>query len=376
MANILTNVIPQLLAQGLLKLRATAVMPQLVNRAYDQQPGTKGSTVDVPLPPTIAASDVTPGATPPSTSDIEPGVVTIALDKWKEAAFYMTDKDMLDAMNGVMPLSASSAIESLVTAVEGDIFSAIHTGGVYNYVGTAGTTPFASDTSAFRSARALLNAAKAPMGDRRVVLDVDADANLLGLAQFTDADKRGDTAGIIEGTIGRKFGSDWYMDQNVPLSTKTSAGTILIDQGDVAIGDTEVHLDGVTTVPTVGEIFTVAGDTQTYTVLTVGTLATADLDITFSPAAEVAWANDAAVTFKAQHRRNLHFHATGIAFASRPFADADPFALAKYEYLTDPISGLTLRLEVTREHKRTRFSYDIMYGVKVVRPELVCILAG
>ena len=38
--------------------------------------------------------------------------------------------------------------------------------------------------------------------------------------------------------------------------------------------------------------------------------------------------------------------------------------------MTDPVSGISLRLEVTRENKRTRFSYDCLYGGRVVRPEL------
>ena len=42
----------------------------------------------------------------------------------------------------------------------------------------------------------------------------------------------------------------------------------------------------------------------------------------------------------------------------------------------DPVSGLVLRLEVTREHKRTRFSYDMLYGAMVVRREFGARLAG
>jgi hypothetical protein len=42
----------------------------------------------------------------------------------------------------------------------------------------------------------------------------------------------------------------------------------------------------------------------------------------------------------------------------------------------DPVSGMALRLEVTREHKRTRYSFDVLYGVTTVRKELACRLLG
>ena len=42
----------------------------------------------------------------------------------------------------------------------------------------------------------------------------------------------------------------------------------------------------------------------------------------------------------------------------------------------DPISGLSLRVEVTREFKQTRVSYDILYGGALVRPQLAALILG
>tara|TARA_Y100000310_G_scaffold255696_1_gene263230 strand:- start:8636 stop:10039 length:1404 start_codon:yes stop_codon:yes gene_type:complete len=76
-------------------------------------------------------------------------------------------------------------------------------------------------------------------------------------------------------------------------TTNAAVGTVVVNQADVAVGDTSVTIDGTDAAAlTVGDSFTVAGDTQAY-IVTVDTSAT---NVTFSPAAKVAWADDAAIT--------------------------------------------------------------------------------
>ena len=77
----------------------------------------------------------------------------------------------------------------------------------YGIVGTPGTTPFSTVVDA-TNARKVLNRQLAPVNDRRIVLDPDAEAAALGLSGFADVSKSGDTRPIIDGTIGRKYGFD------------------------------------------------------------------------------------------------------------------------------------------------------------------------
>ena len=389
MANTLTVLIDKLLAQGLMALRQNTILPTLINHDYDAMAGEKGSTVEVPIPAPIAVQDVAPGATPPSTADIAPSVVILPMDKWKEAPFYLTDKEIMEAQAGVIPMHASEAVKSLLNQVEADVFANYKE--VYGYAGAAGTTPFVSDVSAWSGAsgaRTILNKQLCPMADRRVLLGPDAEANAISLQPFQNMQWRGDNKGIIEGEIGRKLGADWYMDQNIPTHTSTvfTAGACTVNGVNaVGAGSTDNGRTGTVslakatnTSPLVkGDIISIAGDPQTYTVMADVTLAVGNTTVSISPALKKATVGAEAVTLRATHVVNLAFHRGAFAFANRPLAaGVDANLGSVISSMSDSISKLSLRLEVRREHKRTRYSYDMLYGSKLIRPELACRIAG
>ena len=309
--NDLSKVVDKLLAQGLLALRGTCVMPRLVNSDYSNLAAQQGASIDVPIPSAIKAQAVTPGATSQDTGDISPVSATIKLDRWMEAPFYLTDKDLMEANRGVIPMQASEAVKAIANDVNATLLGLGRK--FYGMVGTPGTTPFSTVVDA-TNARKVLNRQLAPVNDRRIVLDPDAEAAALGLSGFADVSKSGDARPIIDGTIGRKYGFDWAMDQQVR--------------------------------------------TFEASVMTEGALT-------------VNGANEAGAQVV-----SLAFHRDAIAFATRPLMDSANGLGNLIQSAVDPVSGLSLRLEVSREHKRTRFSYDILYGADVVRRELGCRIAG
>lgn len=374
--NTVTNVIQQLLAQGLLALRENAQMPRLVNRGYESTAGEKGSTIDVPIPSAITAQAVTPSYVPPDDAGISPTNVSIALDQWYEAPFFLTDKELLEVQEGTIPMQASEAIKAIANNVDAYLFALYAE--VYGFAGTAGTTPFGTDLTEYLDARKVLNNQLAPMDPRYCVIDADAEANALGLRAFQDASFRGDADGIIRGQIGEKLGAMWVMDQNAPTHTAGTASGATTDAAGYAAGVSTVTLASAGTgTILVGDIITFANHAQTYAVTTGDSDVSNGGSISFTPALQTALPGSAqAITVKATHVVNLAFHRDAIALASRPFAGADPMGLGTFMSAVDPVSRLALRLEVSRQHKRTRFSYDILYGAQLVRPELASRLAG
>jgi hypothetical protein len=376
--NTLINVIPQLLAQGLVTLRENAVMPRLVNADYSAQAANRGSSVDIPIPASISAVPVTPGYVGPDDAGITPGQVTLNLDQWKEAPFFLTDKEMMEVMDGTIPMQAAEAVKALANDVDQYLLG-LYTG-IYTAVGTAGTTPFATDVTVATSARKFLNNYLAPMTDRRFVFNPDVEANALGLRAFQDVAWTGDARGINEGQIVRKLGFDWHLDQNVKDHT---AGTVATS---FAIKTATAHAEGLTTLTTttggdadlkVGDILTIAGHDQQYVVTEDAERTGAgDLQVKVDPGLKAALTGAEAITIVGDHSANIAFHRDAIAFANRPLLDSAEGLGSQIMSMQDPVSGLTLRLEVSRQYKRTRWSFDILYGAKLVRPELAVRVLG
>ena len=391
MANTISNVVPQLLVGGLPTLREMAVMPRLVNKSIGNEAKDRGDTIDVPIFSAIAQRDVTPAAAQAANQDFSPTKVQIALDQWQEASFQLSDKDVDNVMRGTIPGQAAEAVKSIANGVDSFILG-LYTG-IYNYGGTAATTPFATNLNAFKDARKWLNKSLAPFDSRSVVLDSDAEANALLLDVFLRADERGDQGGIIRGQIGTKLGSDWFLNQNVPTHT---AGTFVVTgsastdrivvKTSVAAGAATMIWQGATTTGTlggslvVGDLFTVNAAAQTYVVTAAGSIAAAagaTLSVQFSPDADVAFLADASVVLIATHEVNLVLHRDAFALASRPLAESQIEGVgATFRSITDPITGLSMRLEVSRQYKQTTYSYDMLYGAKLVRASQASRILG
>lgn len=396
MANNLTAVTPKLLAMGLMALRQNAIVARLVNRRYEALSGEKGSTIDVPIPSAIAVQNVSPGPTPPSTADVAPTSVPVQLNSWKEAPFYMTDKDVMEAMEGIFPMQASEAVKALANQVDADLLALATS--FYSQVGTAGTAFFPTgdnknDTTNALAVRRLLNNTLAPQTDRHFIMDPTVESEALAQRAYQDMSWNGDMDAIINGRLNQRHGFAWWMDQNVPVNTSGVITGTITPAGTTAIGATSVTIDvgaGESTGLKVGDVIVFSNHSQQY-VITGGTAAgvtvtgaDATKTITIAPALQAQVV--AATTIKldnlgtavgsqgtaVNYTLGMAFQRDAIAFATRPLAPTPDGLGVITDYTVDPLSGLTLRLQITHEHKRLRWSWDILYGLAVIRRELGC----
>lgn len=373
MGNTNTNILPKILARGLKVLRERVGMVRLVNGDYAADAAKKGTTIDIPIPVTIITEDVTPSNVLPAPGDLAYDLVQVSLDNWKKnKPFALTDKELgeIDRNEHFIPMAVDESVRGLARVVNQDIFAEYK--GIFGYVGTAGTTPFATTVQGATQARKLLNKQKAPTDNRRGMLDFEAEAQFLELATFSDAEKVGNDEVKIQGQMGRKFGLDWYADDDVPQHTAGTGASYLVNHAAYTAADGTdkiITVDGGTGTILVGDIVTFAGHTQTYTI----TSALAATVFSIYPGLQATVADNAAVTVKASHRVNLAFHRDAFAFATRTLEDAGDSEILT---IKDPQTGLVLRLEKIRQYKQTMWEFDILWGAKLVRPELAVRIAG
>lgn len=370
----LEDLFDKIIALAVKVARANSIMPRLVNHDTAANLTMKGGTVDITvldLPrPSIP---IVPGPVPPATQRPVPRNVRLGLDFWEDASFSLTDRDITSMSNSAdyIPKELQSSAAGLADRVDATIFNQYK--GIYGYVGTAGTTPFAASTAEAQAATRVLSSQRCPKGQgeiRNIVLNEFGFANAIGLEVLQRVDASGSNITLREAMIGRALGFNWAEDQNVPTHINTG-GAGFVTNGAQAAGATTLAVTTGAIAPAEGDIFSIAGHTQTYVVRAGATTALWSI----SPALQVAVPANSAITFRASHVVNLAFHEMAFAFASRPVAEVMP-EFARARTWVDDVSGLVLSLEIAREYYQTSFRLSCMWGTQLVQPRFATRIAG
>lgn len=377
MSNDISKVLPILFAQALPVLRSNCNLARAVNADYSDDAKQKGDTISIPLASAMTVTDVVPGPYAPDPQSVAPTVAKIPLNMWKESAFTLTNKQVSESINGVMPMQLQAAVAALATYINTSIWANYTS--AYGIVGTAGTTPFSTVTDAI-NARKQLSVQLAPVDNRVMIVDPLAEANALALAGFAQMQMSGDKNVVTEGDLGRKYGFDWASDQvGATHTASTVTAGALTANGATSVGSLTVSLakatNGMVLIP--GDILTFAGDAQTYAVVAAATLIVGNTTVSVVPAIKVAKTGGEAVTLTASHTVNLAMHRDAIGFASRVLEDENFGANPNHSIsMVDPVSKLALRVSFRQEFERSRFAVSMLWGSAMVRPDLAVRVLG
>lgn len=205
MAN--TFLTPDIIArEALMVLRNNAVMANLVHRDYsDEFANGVGDTITIRKPATFAAKEYN-GAI--EVQDATEAGIPVKMDKHLDVSFAVTSKQLsmsIEDFSAQLLVPAMQAfadkIDQYLLGLKSDITNSV-----------PATETVQDDVV---DARAYLTKAAAPLADRRFVYGSDLETKLLKTDLFVSAEKVGDEGTALrEASLGRKYGMDFYVDQN------------------------------------------------------------------------------------------------------------------------------------------------------------------
>lgn len=371
-----TILTPSIIAkEALMQLRNNTVMASLVHRDYSKEfVAGVGNTVTIRKPANFEAQEFN-RSTGIQIQDATEGSESVILDKLLDVSFEVTSEQLTMDIKDFSEQLLIPAMQGFANKIDQYLL------GLYNEIpfnfGTAGSTP--SEISDITGARKILNDNKVPFANRNLVIDTAAEDKLLQLATFHEADKVGDDGTALrEASLGRKFGFNIFMDQNVKKHTKGTLtgdeGTIKV-KGAVSAGATQIVIDGTNLTGTLvkGDVITIGG--KSYVVTEDTTAAASEIAVKLYPATTDI-ANDTDVTIVSTHTANLAFHKNAFALVSRPLAlprglSSEQKAIVNYDGF-----GLRVIYDYNSQYKKDVISIDMLCGVKTLDSELACRLLG
>lgn len=389
MSNSLNPILDKIITRSNLSLRPKLNFIAQANRDYKAEVAQKGDVINIPRDEESQASDVTPAG---NRSDALPsdsfGNDQMRITQWKEVTFSLNDKERrnIDENAHYLPTVVHSKVRALAEAAESRVASKYTE--VYHFAGAAGTTPYTTNQAGLVAANKILNDNHNEHGDRAFIMGTAVEEKALMLNMFSDVSQAGDGDVKTDGTMGQKFGYNHVVSTFIPTHTlgattgssvlaagaQTAANANSVDS-DTGVRTTTLAVDGLTGQPVAGDKFTIAGDTQQYVVKSSTTLSGDASTLTIEPALQEDVADDAELTFVGSHVANVVMHRRALTFAQRDL-EHDSATNAAISQMTDPVSGLSLRIEAQRAHKADVYSMDMLYDAKYVNPESAVILLG
>lgn len=371
------------------------------NRQYDDsfaKEGAKiGSTLRIRLPDRALVTD---GAALQVQDDNEQ-YTTLTVTSQKHIGINFTTAEMALSLDDFSERVLAPRISQLAASVDADVANAYKE--IYQSVGTPGTTP--STALVLLQGQQKLDEAAAPRSPRYATVNPAANAALVdGMKGFfnpTDTISRQFKQGMMgEGVLGY---NEINMSQSIVQHTTGAWGTTITVTNTISTqgqSTVDISFTGASKTWAVGDVFTIAnvyavnpqtrqstGSLQQF-VVTAAATGSSTATLTVSPAiytASHALATvdsfpqaTAAVTMlgsaSTQYPQNLIYHKDAISLATADLLLPQGVDMASRQVH----NGISMRIvrQYDINNDRMPCRVDVLYGYKVIRPQLGCRLWG
>jgi hypothetical protein len=383
-------------------LENNLVITRNVNRQYDNSfanQGAKiGTTLRIRLPDRALVTD---GAALQVQDDNEQ-FTTLSVSSQKHIAVNFTTAEMTMQLDDFADRVLKPRISQLAASIDADVANCFN--GIYQSVGTPGTTP--STSFALLQAQQRLNESAAGMNPRYLTVNPAANAGLIegmkGLFNPVSTISAQFKNGMFgEGILGF---DELAMSQSIKqFTTGTRTGSHSVTSTVTTQGATTINITGTGTqtlkkgdVFTIGSVFAVNPQTRESTGSLQQFVVTADAtasggaytNVSISPAIYTPVSalatvdsfpqSSATVTFlgaaSSQFPQNLAYHKDAIAFATADLLMPQGVDMASRQVH----NGISLRVvrQYDINNDRMPCRIDVLYGYSVIRPQMAVRLWG
>lgn len=321
-ANTLDAFVPELWAnESLMILEENMVVAALVHRDFQPLVANFGDVVNTRKPADFVMKRKVDADTV-TIQDASAANVAVKLNQHLHTSFLLKDGEESKSFKQLVEEFLRPAMISIARGVD-----LIVSGQVFQFLANnAGTLNSSAVKKDVIDTRKVMNDNKVIEQPRNLVLSSQAEADLLNVENFTDANRVGDDGTAMrEASLGRKFGFDMFMAQNISEVTDPTlvTGTLIDNAGGYIVGTTVITVDGATASADIplGSWLTIAADEipQRVTAI-VGDPVT---QITIAPGLRRAVADDAVITVIDEGEVNL---AAGFAIDFAKEIVVDGFA--------------------------------------------------
>jgi hypothetical protein len=219
--------------ESLMVLRDNLLMAGLVHRDFENEVAQAGDTVRTRKPTKLTVQDFAQQSGTNATlanmtvQNLNAREITVVLDKHKYTAFIVEDRDEATSIKDLRDEFIVPAIDPISQQVDDDVMDEFQNGTDYAgnpvVLAAAGTIGAgnALDENDLIEADRVLNAQQCPRTPRNVVLGTQHNADVIGRPLFHQANTAGSTEALRNANLGRAFGFDTFMSQNVPTGNNT-----------------------------------------------------------------------------------------------------------------------------------------------------------
>lgn len=336
--------------------------------------------------PTLNTS-YTPAMSIPAGDDLTPGVDELTISQVANVKIPWTGESALKLRNTGQGRTAitntfAQAIRTMVNAIEARAGVVIKNGSS-RAVGTAGTTPFASNHNIINSLRQVLTDNGCPFDGRNtLVINSTAGTNMRNLTQLTKANESGTSDPLRRGTLLDVSGFMIKESAGVANHTKGTAASATTSNAGFAAGATSLALAAVGTGTILsGDVINIASENNGINYV----VKTGDADVSDGgtivlnqPGLVLPITTSArAITVGNNYAANAAFHSTAIELVMRPPAmPEEGDAAADRMTIYDEVSQLVFDIAVYKGYGMVMYDITCFYEVKVWKPEFVATLLG